>query len=43
MLLIFCLKVEEEIVSSAVTYKQAGLPIPVVDFDKSSGWEGIST
>lgn len=36
MLLIFHLKVEEEIVNSAVTYKQAGLPIPAVDFDKSS-------
>lgn len=43
MLLIFYLKVEEEIVNSAVTYKQAGLPVPAVDLDKSSGWEGIST
>lgn len=43
MLLIFYLKVEKETVNSGVTYRQAGLPVPVVDFDKSSGWEGIST
>lgn len=43
MLLIFYLKVEKETVNSGVTYRQAGLPVPVVDFHKSSGWEGIST